>query len=56
MDREKEETKPRRHERMKLKGLIFIAIGFFGLRNNYAALAACAITALWGLIVLFGSD
>jgi len=41
---------------MKLKGLIFIAIGFFGLHNDYCALAACAITALWGLIVLFSTD
>jgi len=41
---------------MKLKGLIFIIIGIVGLRNPYWALAACVITMLWGIIVLFSSD
>jgi hypothetical protein len=37
---------------MKVKGLIFIAIGLIGLRNPYAALAACAITIILGFVVL----
>jgi len=41
---------------MKLKGLVFIVIGIVGLRNEYWALAACIITMLWGLTVLFSSD
>jgi hypothetical protein len=41
---------------MKLKGLILIIIGFLGLKNNYAALAACIITIILGFTVLFDSD
>ncbi len=41
---------------MKLKGLVFIIIGIVGLRNPYWALMACAITIIWGIMVLFNSD
>jgi len=41
---------------MKPKGLIFIIIGIVGLRNPYWALAACVVTILLGIVVLFSSS